>query len=135
MKNNTLPNTNLAECFKDLMELLSKMQRLGIRLKIEQLADMYCNSTPHIKTTLTMIDNETRCEAKAASFIQKDEDDLFIVDVDLIGYGHEIALVNHYFYSDENKNHLDMTLRELVFDSDLIQFLDDYYNGFDKFEE
>ena len=134
MKNNTQPNTNLAECFKDLMELLSKMQRLGIRLKIEQSANMYRNSTPHIETTLTMIDDETLHEATAMSFIQKDEDDLFLVDVDQ-GYGHEIALMNHYFYGD-NENRLNMTLRELVkFDSDLIKFLDDYYIGFDEFEE
>ena len=56
MKKNTLPNTNLAECFKDLMELLTKMQRLGIRLIVEQSADMYRNNTPHIKTTLTLRD-------------------------------------------------------------------------------
>ena len=97
MRNNALPNTNLAECFKDLMELLTKMQRMGIRLIIEQSADMYRNNTPHLKSTLTLRDGETLHEATAMSFIQKDEDDQCLVDVDQNGYGHEIALMNHYF--------------------------------------
>jgi len=135
MKKNTLPNTNLAECFKDLMELLTKMQRLGIRLIVEQSADMYRNNTPHIKTTLTLRDDETLHEATAMSFTQRDEDEQCFVDVDKCGYGHEIALMNHYFYGD-HENRLNMTLRELVkFSPELIQFLDDYYNGFDESEE